>query len=1043
MECKDCQVKKDLITCFEALKESNDRIDKLMQSKLAMKKELEQEMRKYRMPENYDVVLRADDFAESIVRISDEEKKRSADHCNKLIDKAKREYGGRRVLFIIPLGIVNGGGNVIMNEAAAMRRFGVDAVIMNLESQRELFLKNYGNFGVPVIFVDDFEKAKDICEDFDVVCTTSWQTVFVSNIQAIAEKTKTAYYIQDFEPNFYPDKSSDEYKYALSSYSYVPNMICVTKTDWNAKTVFEETGRKCTVLCPSLKADIFEPSADLCKNKIVVSAMVRPQSMLRSPEATMRILARLYWKYGENVEIHIFGNEEREDVEFFIEEETNFNYINHELTSPHETAEILSKTDVFVDCSKYQAMGLTALEAMASGCAVVLPKNGGTTSFAENEVNCLMVDTLDENACYEAVVRLIEDRELREKLVQNAIVNANDYYPEKSAYLFLNAVFGNGNFTMAADDKLETNNNDFSSIKLIIWDMDDTFWKGTLTEGDVLCSQSNIELIKNLSKHGIINSISSKNDYEPVINKLENLERGLSSYFVFNNINWDEKGLQIKDKLNKMNLRAENVLFIDDNMRNLEEAAYYNNGLMTAGPEVINKLQQYIEHRFENEGGYSDESLKRLGQYQILEQKCNAKELSSSNEQFLYDSDIVIDICFDCMPQIDRIAELVERTNQLNYTKNRCSKAELEKQIASDWNRSAYVSVRDKFGDYGIVGFFCYNRFERKMEHFLFSCRIMGMGVEQYVYSRMGYPHIEIVEPVSVKLDSQNNSPWIHEDTVKTMARQTSGRILDNRPRILLKGPCDLSAIEQYLIGGSITSEFNFVNNNGFVTTGQNHSTHIFEGSALPPEELDKLIYDAPFLVKQDFETLLFKNEYNVICYSLLPDCHAGVYQHKELGLFVSFGSVNFDLTDEANWQGYIDGSIPNHFYPFTEDILKRFKSNWEFVGTTPDDVLLYNLEYMYENAVGSPSFVFILGSETEYEGDNAEFANHAQRHKHVNELIREFASDKPRIKLVNITDYITSQEDFEDSINHFSRRVYYDLATQVVASINNMVRRQ
>lgn len=38
-------------------------------------------------------------------------------------------------------------------------------------------------------------------------------------------------------------------------------------------------------------------------------------------------------------------------------------------------------------------MGLTAMEAMASGCAVVLPKYGGTGDFAKNESNCLVIDT--------------------------------------------------------------------------------------------------------------------------------------------------------------------------------------------------------------------------------------------------------------------------------------------------------------------------------------------------------------------------------------------------------------------------------------------------------------------------------------------------------------------------------------------------------------------------------------------------------------------------------------------------------------------------
>lgn len=579
----------------------------------------------------------------------------------------------------------------------------------------------------------------------------------------------------------------------------------------------------------------------------------------------------------------------------------------------------------------------------------------------------------------------------------------------------------------------------FDKIKLVIWDMDETFWKGTLSEGDISCPEENILLVKLLTANGIINSISSKNDASSVMNKLEDLESGLSEYFVFNNINWDEKGSQIADKLSRMKLRAENTLFIDDNHRNLEEAVYANPGLFTGGPEIVLELQKYIVEVIEKNGSAKDPENTRLAHYHMLEEKDEAKKEYSSNEQFLYDSQIVVDINFDCMPQLDRILELVERTNQLNYTKHRSSKNELEKAILNDWNRCAYVSVKDKFGDYGIVGFFCYNRFEKKMVHFLFSCRVMGMGIEQYVYSRMNYPYVDIVEPVAVKLEVDKTVDWISEDYNKTVSEQLSDRI-NNRVRILLKGPCDLSAIEQYLIGGAVTGEFNFVNTDGYITTGQNHSVHIFEGANVPEEELRLMLADAPFLRHEDFDTIMFKKEYQIVCYSLLPDCHAGLYQHKESGLYASFGSVNFDLTDQRNWGGYIDGSIPNHFYPFSEQTCRKFSENWEFIGTTPDDMLLFNLEYMYENALGNPTFIFLLGSEMEYEGDNPEFANHAQRHKRVNELIKQFALDKHRIKIVNMSDYIHSQDDYEDGINHFSRRVYYDLATKVVEYINEKV---
>ena len=570
----------------------------------------------------------------------------------------------------------------------------------------------------------------------------------------------------------------------------------------------------------------------------------------------------------------------------------------------------------------------------------------------------------------------------------------------------------------------------FKEIKLVIWDLDDTFWKGILSEEKVSFIEENITLVKSLTDCGIINSVSSKNDDDKALTVLKELE--IADFFVFNHINWENKGVQIEHKLAQMGLRPENVLFIDDNIRNLEEAKHRNHGLMTALPDIIPYLAKYV-YNLEP----SDITHKRLARYKVLEKKLSAQKQFGSNESFLFDSNITVTIEKNCLKELDRISELVTRTNQLNFTKQRSTRQELLKMISNDWMDCGYVKVKDKYGDYGIAGFYCLNLHERKLEHFLFSCRILGMGVEQYVYSKIGYPDISIAEPVASTLDKETSPPWISQDKTESCTEQS---FQDNRVKILLKGPCDLSIIESYLTGGKITTEFNYVNPNGVIVAGQNHSMHIWESANCSKKDITDTLSQAPFLSHGDFETMLFQKEYHVICYSLLPDCHAGLYRNKKTGLYASFGSVNFDLTDLDNMQGYINGSIVSHGFSFTEKIIRDFSMEWEFIGTTPGQELIRNLEYMYDNALGTPAFILLLGSEIEYEGDNAEFAGHAKHHKEINALIRDFAREKERMHFINMTDFITSPEDYEDCINHFSRNVYYNLATSVCSCINTSI---
>ena len=59
-------------------------------------------------------------------------------------------------------------------------------------------------------------------------------------------------------------------------------------------------------------------------------------------------------------------------------------------------------------------------------------------------------------------------------------------------------------------------------IKCIVWDLDNTLWKGTLVEGDEVVLNPGIEeLLKYFDERGILLSVVSKNDFDPAWKKLQ------------------------------------------------------------------------------------------------------------------------------------------------------------------------------------------------------------------------------------------------------------------------------------------------------------------------------------------------------------------------------------------------------------------------------------------------------------------------------------------------------------------------------------------
>ena len=82
----------------------------------------------------------------------------------------------------------------------------------------------------------------------------------------------------------------------------------------------------------------------------------------------------------------------------------------------------------------------------------------------------------------------------------------------------------------------------------------------------------------------------------------------------------------------------------------------------------------------------------------------------------------------------------------------------------------------------------------------------------------------------------------------------------------------------------------------------------------------------------------------------------------------------------------------------------------------------------------------YMLGSETPFEKNTQH--NYDGRHliyKEINDLMKEFARIHDRILLIDFNDYIRGQEDFTNNINHFQRRVYYEVATKANEYIGSL----
>lgn len=569
----------------------------------------------------------------------------------------------------------------------------------------------------------------------------------------------------------------------------------------------------------------------------------------------------------------------------------------------------------------------------------------------------------------------------------------------------------------------------FQKIKLIIWDLDETFWNGTLSEESVIIPEENRRLVEQLTDLGIVNSICSKNDWETVKAELE--QQKMLEYFVFPSVNWEPKGSRVKQLIQNMQLRPVNVLFLDDNPSNREEVRHFCPEIMTESPDVIPQLCAEAQA-----SPKKDPEHKRLKQYRILEEKNQEKQQYESNEEFLFESNIHVEISHDCLDHLERIHDLIMRSNQLNFTKLRSSQEELRALLEDPEIQSGYISVADRFGDYGITGFYAIKG--NRLIHFTFSCRTLGMGIEQYTYNVLGRPQLEIVGEVISDLSGKEIPKWINQD--REIQRAGTMQIEGLREHmVLVKGPCDLFQIYPYIAQTELfDTEFTYTTDRGFGIESTGHTTHIVEAYRLTPAQKQLVLDEVPFTDAGMYNDNIFKNHYKVVFISILQDANLGVYRRKGTGERLAFLEYLHPLTDPANWAGLISGEYDNRRFHFTEEILRDFSEKYEFIGCNTPEQIVENLTFIRNHLPEDCTLVIMLGGELYYEKNTYEaYKDRHIVHKQINDAVRAYASKTNGIRLMDVNKYLVDQSSFYDHFNHYIKPVYYKLAEEMVDIVN------
>ena len=94
---------------------------------------------------------------------------------------------------------------------------------------------------------------------------------------------------------------------------------------------------------------------------------------------------------------------------------------------PHEIWRYYAEADIYLQTPNIDNMPASVLEAFASGCAVVATNAGGVPAILTDDVHGLLVNCDDHQAAADAVLRLLDDQGLAERLTAAARESCERY----------------------------------------------------------------------------------------------------------------------------------------------------------------------------------------------------------------------------------------------------------------------------------------------------------------------------------------------------------------------------------------------------------------------------------------------------------------------------------------------------------------------------------------------------------------------------------------------------------------------------------------
>jgi len=350
-----------------------------------------------------------------------------------------------------------------------------------------------------------------------------------------------------------------------------------------------------------------------------------------------------------------------------------------------------------------------------------------------------------------------------------------------------------------------------AASKCLVLDLDNTLWGGVLGDDGMAALKLGDEhpgsafkafqrALRGYRERGMLLAIASKNDEATVREALDTHPDMIlrSADFAAIEANWQAKSASLVRIAKKLNIGLDSLVFFDDNPVERAEVRAHCPGVRVVEMpvDVLHYVAALATVPLLDRPRVLEEDRARATMVADDAQRERLAATTQSIEEFLAGLEMVATVGQSDDTTIERISQLIHKTNQFNLTTRRHSLEDVRKLASASDARVLWMRLADRFGDMGLiaVGIVRVEGDVGRVDTLLMSCRVMGRGVEDAVLAHL----VEAARELGAKSLLGEYRRTAKNDIVREYYRERGFAELSQEGESALYSLADLSAAERW-----------------------------------------------------------------------------------------------------------------------------------------------------------------------------------------------------------------------------------------------------